>query len=195
VGDARTISLAKPDPMMVYMPYWYRSDTTSGLVVRTGQDPATMANTIRKTIWDLDPEVSVPTVRALGGVVAESMASRRFEMDLLLLFAISALLLAGLGIYGVVTYSVVQRQRELGLRLALGAQKANIYGLVLREGLIPVLIGRRHCWNRRRVCIRTRHRQPVIPGESVQSLDRQRYGFRARSCRRCRLSAARTPRR
>jgi predicted permease len=141
VGDARTISLAKPDPMMVYMPYWYRSDTTSGLVVRTRQDPATMANTIRKTIWDLDPEVSVPTVRALGGVVAESMASRRFEMDLLLLFAISALLLAGLGIYGVVTYSVVQRQRELGLRLALGAQKANIYGLALREGLIPVLIG------------------------------------------------------
>jgi len=54
-----------------------------------------MANTIRKTIWDLDPEVSVPTVRALGGVVAESMASLRFEMDLLLLFAISALLLAG----------------------------------------------------------------------------------------------------
>jgi predicted permease len=141
VGDARTISLAKPDPMMVYMPYWYRSDTTSGLVVRTRQDPATMANTIRKTIWDLDPEVSVPTVRALGGVVEESMASRRFEMDLLLLFAISALLLAGLGIYGVVTYSVVQRQRELGLRLALGAQKANIYGLVLREGFIPVLIG------------------------------------------------------
>ena len=109
--------------------------------MRTRHDPATMANTIRKTIWDLDPEVSVPTVRALGGVVAESMASLRFEMDLLLLFAISALLLAGLGIYGVVTYSVVQRQRELGLRLALGAQKANIYGLVLREGLIPVLIG------------------------------------------------------
>ena len=141
VGDARTVSLAKPDPMMVYMPYWYRSDTTSGLVVRTRQDPATMADAIRKTIWSLDTEVSVPTVRALGGVVAESMASRRFEMDLLLLFAISALSLAGLGIYGVVTYSVVQRQRELGLRLALGAQKTNIYGLVLREGLIPVLIG------------------------------------------------------
>ncbi|HEY2467509.1 MAG TPA: ABC transporter permease [Terracidiphilus sp.] len=141
VGDARTVSLAKPDPMMVYMPYWYRSGTTSGLVVRTRQDLATMAAAIRKTIWSLDPEVSVPTVQALGGVVEESMASRRFEMDLLLLFAISSLLLAGLGIYGVVAYSVVQRQRELGLRLALGAQKANIYALVLRDGLIPVLIG------------------------------------------------------
>jgi predicted permease len=141
VGDARTISLAQPDPMMVYMPYWYRSDTTSGLLVRTRQDPAIMADTIRKTIWNVDPEVSVPTVRALGGIVSDSVANRRFEMDLLLLFAISALFLAGLGVYGVVTYSVVQRRRELALRLALGAQKTNIYALVLREGLIPVLIG------------------------------------------------------
>jgi nitrate/nitrite transporter NarK len=96
-----------------------------------------VADTIRKTIWSVDPEVSVPTVRALGGIVSDSVANRRFEMDLLLLFTISALFLAGLGVYGVVTYSVVQRQRELGLRLALGAQKTNIYALVLREGLIP----------------------------------------------------------
>ena len=141
VGDARTISLARPDPMVVYMPYWYRSNTTGGLLVRTRQDPAAMADAIRKTIWSVNPEVSVPTVRALGGVIADSVANRRFEMDLLLLFAISALLLAGLGVYGVVTYSVVQRHREIGLRLALGAQKTDIYGLVLRDGLAPVLIG------------------------------------------------------
>jgi predicted permease len=141
VGNARTVSLAQPDPMMVYMPYWYRSDNTGGLVVRTWQDPASMADSIRKAIWSVDPEVSLPTVRALGGVIADSVADRRFEMDLLLLFAVSALLLAGLGVYGVVTYSVVQRQRELGLRLALGAQRANIYTLVLREGMMPVLAG------------------------------------------------------
>jgi ABC-type antimicrobial peptide transport system permease subunit len=80
-------------------------------------------------------------VRTLGGVVADSVANRRFEMDLLLLFAASALLLAALGVYGVVTYSVVQRQREIGLRLALGAQRANIYRLILRDGLLPVLAG------------------------------------------------------
>ncbi|HEX4758685.1 MAG TPA: ABC transporter permease [Terracidiphilus sp.] len=141
VKDARTISLAAKDPMMVYMPYWYRCESGGSLLVRTHQDPATMADAIRKAVWTVDAGASVPLVRSLGGVVADSVANRRFEMDLLLLFAVSALLLAGLGVYGVVTYSVVQRQREIGLRLALGAQRANIYVLVLREGLTPVLIG------------------------------------------------------
>jgi len=141
VGNARTLSLAKADPMMVYMPYWYRADRTGSLLVRTKQDPGAMADEIRRAVWSVDPTVSVPEVRTLGGVIADSVASRRFEMDLLLLFAVSALLLAGLGIYGVVTYSVVQREREIGLRLALGAQKANIYRLVLRDGVVPVLLG------------------------------------------------------
>jgi predicted permease len=141
VKDARTVSLAASDPMMVYMPYWYRCENGGSLLVRTHQDPATMADAIRKAVWSVDAGASVPLVRSLGGVVADSVGNRRFEMDLLLLFAVSALLLAGLGVYGVVTYSVVQRQREIGLRLALGAQRANIYVLVLREGLTPVLIG------------------------------------------------------
>jgi hypothetical protein len=153
-----------------------------------------VADTIRKTIWSVDPEVSVPTVRALGGIVSDSVANRRFEMDLLLLFTISALFLAGLGVYGVVTYSVVQRQRELGLRLALGAQK--------NKHLCPRIAGGsdsgpdwRRCWNWRRVWICTRHKQLVIPGESVQSVYRQRCGSAARDWgRRC-MSAPRTPRR
>jgi predicted permease len=141
VGNARTVSLSNPDPMMVYMPYWYRSDNTGGLLVRTTQSPAMMAGAMRKAIWSVDPEVPVPAVRMLGGVVEDSVANRRFEMQLLLLFAVSALLLASLGVYGVVTYSVVQREREIGLRLALGAQRKNIYRLVLHDGLVPVLMG------------------------------------------------------
>jgi predicted permease len=141
VKDARTVTLAAADPMMVYMPYWYRADSAGGLVVRTRMEGADLAREVRTAIWSVDRDASVPEVRALGGVVADSVENRRFEMDLLLLFAASALLLAGLGVYGVVTYSVVQRQREIGLRLALGAVKADIYGLVLREGLTPIALG------------------------------------------------------
>ena len=141
VADARTISLSKPDPMLIYVPYWYRVEPMAGLVVRTHQDPSEMADLIRQTIWSVDPGVPVPTVRALGGMVADSVANQRFEMDLLLVFAASALFLAGLGVYGVLTYSVTQRYREMGLRLALGAQRTNVYWLVLRDGLLPVAIG------------------------------------------------------
>ncbi len=141
VANARTISLAKPDPMLIYVPYWYRCDPVAGIVVRTHQDPAGMADAIRQTIWSVDHNVPVPTVRALGSVVADSVANQRFEMDLLLVFAVSALFLAGLGVYGVVMYSVAQRYREIGLRIALGATRANLYRLVLRDGLIPVAGG------------------------------------------------------
>jgi predicted permease len=141
VGNARTVSLASPDPMMIYVPNWYRSDTTGALLVRTRQDHMEMADAIRKAIWKVDPGVSVPEVRMLGGVVTDSVANRRFETQILMLFAISAFLLAGLGVYGVVSYSVAQRQREIGLRVALGAQRQSIYALVLRDGLTPVLAG------------------------------------------------------
>jgi len=141
VKDARTITLAKADPMMIYMPYWYRADNGGAVVITTRQDPSAMADAIRKTVWSIDPTVAVPAVRALGGIVEDSVANRRFEMNLLLLFALSALLLAAFGIYGVVTYSVVQREREIGLRIALGARRENIYSLVLREGLQPVVVG------------------------------------------------------
>lgn len=141
VANAHTMTLAKPDPMLIYVPYWYRCNSAAGLVVRAHEDPMRMADAIRKSIWSIDRSVPVPRMRTLGGVVADSVANRRFEMDLLLAFAMSALLLAGLGVYGVVTYSVVQRKREIALRIALGAQRREIYKLILLDGLLPVAVG------------------------------------------------------
>jgi predicted permease len=141
VGNARTVSLAEADPMMVYLPYWYRSNNNGGIIVRTRQSPASMAGAIRRTIWSVDADASVPVIRRLDGMIEDSVANRRFEMDLLLVFAVCSLLLSALGVYGVVTYSFVQRQREFGVRLALGAQRKHIYILVLRDGLTPVLAG------------------------------------------------------
>lgn len=141
VGNAHSITLNKADPMLVYVGYWYRSDESAGIVVRTAQDPLAMANTLRRTIWSVDPQIAVPSVRTMNHIVGDSLAQRRFEMDLLGLFAASALLLAMLGVYGVVNYSVVQRMQEMGIRLALGAQPGNIYRQVLWEGLPPLLVG------------------------------------------------------
>lgn len=141
VADARTISLAKRDPMLVYVPYWFRCDNSAGLIVKARQSPASIAGEIRQTAWAIDRGVTVPTIRAFGTIIADSVANERFETQLLLFFAASALSLASLGVYGIVSYSVVQRNREIGLRLALGAQASDVYRLILRDGLLPVALG------------------------------------------------------
>jgi hypothetical protein len=155
--------------MLIYVPYWYRVEPIAGLVVRTHQDPSEMADVIRQTIWSVDRGVPVPTVRALGSMVADSVANQHFEMDLLLLFAVSALFLAGLGVYGVLTYSVAQRYREMGLRLALGAQRANVYWLILASFTRWTTAGcdRRNCGNCRSVRISACGEQSAFRGEPV----------------------------
>jgi predicted permease len=141
VGDVRAIDLSKQPPTMVYVPLTYRSNETGSFVIRTANDPAAMADAIRKAIWSVDAQVPVPEVRTMETIVDGSLAARNFQLHLLLAFAACALVLAALGIYGVVAYSALQRTRELGIRIALGAQPAQIYRLILEDGITPVLIG------------------------------------------------------
>jgi putative ABC transport system permease protein len=141
VRDVRAIDLGKLPSAMVYVPLTYRSNETGTFVIRTANDPAAMADAIRKAIWSVDAQVPVPEVRTMETIVDGSLAARNFQLHLLLAFAACALVLAALGIYGVVAYSALQRTRELGIRIALGAQPAQIYRLILEDGITPVLIG------------------------------------------------------
>jgi len=141
VGDVRGVGLSRSPSLTVYLPYWQRFYSGAALAVRTAMDPLRASSAIRSTIRRIDPQLPVPAFRTMEEIVSESISHRRFQMDLVLLFAFAAMLLASLGIYGVVSYSVSQRANEMGIRMALGAQSANIHRLVLRQALFPVAIG------------------------------------------------------
>jgi predicted permease len=140
VGDVRT-SLQQGPVVTVYLPYWRESLSEASLLVRTGMDPRSVAASVRGEIWKVDPEIPVQQMKTMEEVISESAAPRRFQMQLVLLFSGAALLLASLGIYGVVSYTVAQRTNEIGVRVALGARSSDVYGMVLRQGLAPVLAG------------------------------------------------------
>ena len=147
VADVRTESLEKQPPMIVYIPYWdgaYWQGSVWGnatYVMRTSQDPAAMANALRSTIRELDPELPLANVLTMREILSESLSSRRFQTLLAGVFAGAALLLACLGIYGVISYSVARRTNEIGIRIALGAQASQVSMLVLRQGVRPVFGG------------------------------------------------------
>ena len=147
VADVRTDSLEKQPPLIVYVPYWdgaYWQGSVWGnatYVIRTTQDPATMANALRSAIHDLDAELPLANVLTMREIVSESIGNRKFQTFLACIFAGAALLLACLGIYGVISYSVARRTSEIGIRIALGAQASQVTMLVLRQGIQPVVGG------------------------------------------------------
>ena len=96
---------------------------------------------MRAAVRSVDPDVPLAQVRTMNEVLEESVAGRRFQMLLAATFAVTALLLAALGIYGVVSYSVARRINEMGIRIALGAQAHDVYGMVLRQAMTPVALG------------------------------------------------------
>ena len=141
VADARTTSLDEKPVDMLYIPMWQRPQNSSSILVRTVMDPKAIAASLRSTVWSVDRDVPVPQERTLEQLMSQSVAIRRFQMTLVLLFAIAALALAAFGTYGVVSYAVARRRAEIGIRMALGAGQARVLRQVLRQGMTPVFAG------------------------------------------------------
>jgi len=111
------------------------------LVVRTNGDPAALAASVKKTVWSIDRNLPISEVLTMDGVVADANAQPRFEMLLLGVFAAIALMLAAVGIYGVMSYSVSRRTHEIGIRISLGASRADVLRMVVLQGMGQALAG------------------------------------------------------
>ena len=141
VGEVPANGLDKNPPMTVYEHYWRMQPIGMVFAIRTPADPAAVIDSIRTVISQADPEMAIPPARTMEQVVEESVAAKRFQMQLAVAFAVSALVLASLGIYGVISFTVSRRTSEMGIRIALGAQAPQVTGMILSQGMKPVLLG------------------------------------------------------
>ncbi len=140
VGDVKTGLDADASPTM-YLSYKQVPRPYMTVVVRTATDPKNFTQPISKAIYAVDKEQALWNVRTMDEVIAASVSGRRFNMTLLIIFAVLALVLAAVGVYGLMNYSVILRRRELGIRIALGARTTDVLRLVLGQGLALTLIG------------------------------------------------------
>ena len=143
VGIARDVRANIHDDQAAhaYYPYWQRVPGDVMMVVRTRSGPDVAAAPIRSVLRSEDPQLPLAPIRAMQDLVEGHVEERRFQSTLIAGFAVSALLVASLGIYGVVSYSVARRRNEIGIRMALGANRVRLLALIVRQAMAPVVIG------------------------------------------------------
>jgi predicted permease len=141
IANARTESLAESSVPQIYLSLFQKHPKDLAIFLRGRLDPAATPVALREHVQSVNPELPVFGAQTLDEMVSASLSQRRFSMEMVGLFALTALLLAGLGIYGVISYIVSERTHEIGIRLALGAQKRNILRMVLRQGLTLAVAG------------------------------------------------------
>jgi putative ABC transport system permease protein len=141
VGDVKHAGLDSVPSPTIYLPAPQFPFPAMAVVVRTRSDPLAMAAAVRGAVRELDPDIPTADVKTMEQYVETSVARRRFTMLLLGGFAALALVLAALGIYSVIAYSVARRTREIGLRIALGAQRGDVAAMVVRQGVTVALVG------------------------------------------------------
>src|SRR5262249_20873997 len=135
IANARTQSLAETESPQLYVSLYQDSAKHLAIFLRGHLDTAAIPDEVRAQVQSLDPTLPVFGAQTLSETVSASLSQRRFSMEMIALFALTALLLAGLGIYGVISYMVSERTHEIGIRLVLGAQRENIMQMIVGQGL------------------------------------------------------------
>jgi putative ABC transport system permease protein len=138
VADIKDLGLDAPVEPEIY---WPGVGGEAVLFARTNVDPLSLASAVRQAALSIDPALPLHQAKSVEGILDDSLARRRFTLNLLGVSALLALLLAAIGIYGVVAYSVTQRAQEIGIRLALGAKASDVLKLIIGRGIVPVLLG------------------------------------------------------